>query len=72
MREGLEGEPGNVLEQSLVLVNQMQELLSAYRAEVDGSLDRYIEQSQGRYSDAQELISRMGPADVRRRALFNS
>mgnify|MGYP001824590482 CR=1 FL=1 len=70
LRDGLEGEPGDVLEQSLALADQMRELLTSYRAGVDGALDGYIEKSEDRYSEAQELISRLGPADLRRRALF--
>ena len=62
----LAGEAEVTLREALAIADELETLLTRYRASVESSIDAYIEESWHLYTAAPELIERLEPVDRRR------
>ena len=62
----LKGEADDILKEALTIADELETLLTRYRASVESSIDAYIEESSNRYTAAPELIERLEPLDRKR------
>jgi len=62
----LAGEADGTLKEALTIADELEALLTRYRASVESSIDAYIEESSNRYTAAPELIERLKPLDNKR------
>ena len=62
----LAGEADDTLKEALTIADELETLLTRYRASVESGIDAYIEESSNRYTAAPELIERLEPIDHRR------
>jgi len=64
--KALAGEADGTLKEALMIADELETLLTSYRASVESSIDAYIEESSNRYTAAPELIERLEPIDRKR------
>jgi hypothetical protein len=62
----LAGEYDDILKDALTIADELETLLTRYRASVESSIDAYIEESSNSYTAAPELIERLEPLDHKR------
>ena len=71
LAQGLQGEPEELLAEAIALADELDTLIERYSANVDSTIDAYIESAGDPRADAADLSERLASIDRRRSVVMS-